>query len=382
MKTLLFLLDRYPAFGGIETVTTVLANAFSSRFRVVICARRGEPGHALLNRLVSGVTYRLLPPGDKQKQMAALDSILNEEGVSIVIFQDSYAPNEYLAYHIKQKGDIKLIVAEHNAPGHSGRWRHSPSGLPWWDVYHQCKRAFFCTKSHLRHVLRRRRLYQVCDSYVVLSEHFKQEFRENSFVRETSKLCAIGNPVSYAPNPEELKDKKKQVIFIGQFVKIKGIDRLLRIWEKVAPKAPEWELLLVGDGPCMPDVKAQIRERNIPGVFPVGYRTDVATLCAESSVLCLCSDFEGFPMVLPEAMSSGAIPICFHSFASLVDIYCNGVEGFSIPAFHEDAYAEQLLKLMEDDRLRCAMSQAAIRKARDFSIAVITQHWLRLFERL
>ncbi|MCQ2364099.1 MAG: glycosyltransferase [Akkermansia sp.] len=380
MKTILFLLARYPAFGGIETVTTVLANSLAEQYRIVLCSVKGEKEHELLHRLDARITFRMLPNAGKKERIAALETILTEYRVELVIYQDSYAPNQYLAHYIKQRGGIKLIVAEHSSPSLSRKWVLQLPQIPWWNLYRRFKLIYFNGKGHLLTLIRRTRLYTICDRYVVLSEGLKQEFLDNSFVHDTAKLCAIGNPVSYTPLPVNLNDKKKQVLFIGQFVGLKGINRLLRIWAKVQEQATEWSLVLVGDGPLMPSVREQIQEGRLQRVCTEGFRSNVRDYCAAASVFCLCSLFEGFPMVLPEAMCSGAVPIGFNSFAALEDIITDGVSGYSVPAFDEDAFAARLLQLMQDDALRLRMAEAALARSAAFNVPAVAARWQTLLD--
>lgn len=382
MTTLLFLLDRYPAFGGVETVTTVLANSLAESYRVIICSQRGEEEHELLHRLSPGIIVRRLPQSSPKAVLTALDSILTEQSVNIAIFQDSYARNEFLAYHIAQRSDVKLIVAEHSAPSLSIRWLKTFRALPWWDLYHRLKLLYFNGRGHLHTMRRRSLLYRLCDRYIVLSEQLKQEFLRYSSVSETSKLSAIGNPVSYIPTDGVPLTKKKQLLFIGQFVPLKGIDRLLRIWAKVQDTAEDWSLVLVGDGPQMGEVKEHISTHRLKRVELEGFRPNVRDYCRKASILCLCSDFEGFPMVLPEAMCSGAVPVCFNSFASLADIITDGEDGCSIPAFDEEAYASKLLQLMQDETQLRHMAEAACAKSAEFNLGAVSERWQTLFEEL
>lgn len=382
MKTVLFLLDRYPAFGGIETVTTVLANNLAEHYRIILCSVHGEKQHELLHRLDKRISFCMLPNAPKKERIAALESILTEYHVDLAIYQDSYAPIQYLAHYIKQRGGIKLIVAEHSSPGLSRKWILQLPNIPWWDVYHRLKLIYFHGKGHLMALFRRTRLYEVCDRYIVLSENLKQEFLDNSFVRNTAKLGAIGNPVSYRTIDVDLSRKQKQVLFVGQFVQLKGIDRLLRIWKRIYPHAQDWSLILVGDGPQMTELQDYIHRHELNNVELHGYRTNIRDYCAEASIFCLCSLFEGFPMVLPEAMCGGAVPVCFNSFAALNDIITDERNGYSVQAFDEGAFSSRLLMLMKDDALRLQMAQAALDKAAEFAIPAVSSRWRKLIEEL
>lgn len=379
MKTLLFLLDRYPAFGGIETVTTILANQLAAHYRILICSMRGEEDHPLLHQLCGNITFRPLLRTNKTEISAELCSIIRNEHVDCVIYQDSYAPMEDLLADIKRKTPVKIIVAEHNAPGLTRVAMHNQlRQLPLWDLYALAKVLFYHSIGILKSIRRRTRLYDLCDRYIVLSERFFPEFRENSRVRETHKLRAISNPLTFVRPNIDWHKKEKRILFVGQFFNSKGIDRLLRIWQQVEQRMPGWRLTLVGDGPCMPEVRQFIKQHALCRVELVGFSSQVQAYCLSAQVLCMCSTYEGFGMVLTEGMSCGCVPMAFTSFASLADIICDGKDGFCIPAFDEDIYAARLLQLLQDDTLRSRMAHAAQEKSAKFDRQAITARWLEL----
>lgn len=384
MKTILFLLDRYPGFGGIETVTTTLSNALAEHYRIVICAQRAESKDELLQKPAPGVTYRSLPDATKNhhaENLTAFHRILSEEKVDVIIYQDSYAPNDYLPLSISKERGVKIIVAEHNSPNHPWRWlQHELSVCSALNIYKRVKRMLQGLLGLHRNAKRRTALYRHCDRYILLSDRLRPEFQQNIYTKDTAKLGAIGNPLSYSPQEIAPKEKKKQVLFVGQFVERKGIDKLLRIWRRVAPQAPDWSLVLVGDGPSMPDAKRYISENALLRVSLEGFSTHIKEYCRSASIFCMCSSFEGFPMVLPEAMCSGVVPMAFASFAALDDIFTDSISGYSIPPFDEEAYAEHLLKLMQDDKLRESMAREALAQADKFSIDRIASHWISIIE--
>lgn len=384
MKTILFLLDRYPGFGGIETVTTILSNALAEHYRVIICAQRSERKDELLLKLDPRVIYRSLPDATQShhaENLTAFHRILSEEKVDVVIYQDSYAPNDYLPLSISKESGVKLIVVEHNSPSHPWRWlKQELAASPVWNIPKRAKRILQGLRGFHHNAKRRTALYTHCDRYVLLADRLRSEFQQNIYTKDTAKLDALGNPLSYSPQEIAPKEKKKQVLFVGQFVERKGIDKLLRIWQRVAMQAPDWNLVLVGDGPTMADAKRYISQNGLQRVSLEGFSTHIKEYCRSASIFCMCSSFEGFPMVLPEAMCSGVVPIAFASFAALDDIFTDGISGFSIPPFDEEAYAERLLKLMQDDKLRESMAREALAQADKFSIDRIASHWISIIE--
>lgn len=386
MKTVLFLLDRYPGYGGIEKVTTCLANSLTEQYKIILCSGQSEHGDKLLQQLDPRITYRALPHRESRynsDNLTTFQRILKEEDVRLVIYQDSYAANEFLPLSIKKESGVKLIVAEHSSPGMSRRWlRAHLAAYPKLHIISRAKVIFFGVRGILRSLKRRTTLYQHCDKYILLSPRLRQEFLQNSFIRTTDKLDTISNPVSYTPQPVDLREKKKQVLFIGQFVPDKGISYLLSIWEKVAPQAPDWQLVLVGDGPDMNETKAAITRMRIPRVSIEGFRTDIEAYCRSASILCMCSSFEGFPMVLPEAMSSGAVPMSFNSFSAIDDIFTDEISGYKIPVFDTGTYAARLLELMQNDEKRERMARAAIAQSENFRKEHFIARWREKLEEL
>lgn len=379
LKTILFLLDRYPGYGGIETVTTCLANALGSCYRIILCAVQREHGAELLPQLTPQISYRPLPlptTGYNRENLTAFRRILRDEKVELVIYQDSYAANDYLPLSVDKDSGIKLIVVEHSSPSMACRWlRVYLAACPWWNIPMQAKVFFFGVRGVLRSRKRRTALYKHCDTYILLSHRLRQEFLQNSHLQNTDKLEFIGNPVSYSPGSINFAEKKKQVLFIGQFVPDKGIFSLLRIWERVFPHASDWELVLIGDGPLMDETKKYIADKGLPRVSLKGYCNTIRDYCRDASILCMCSSFEGFPMVLPEAMCSGAVPISYDTFSAIDDIFTDGVSGCKIPAFDEECYAARLLELMKNDDKRQHMAQAALARSDGFRQAHFITRW-------
>lgn len=384
MKTLLILLTRYPAYGGIETVTTLLANRLVERYRMIICSECDEHKEELLPRLDTRIRFLSLPhhtPGYDAENAAAFRRILIDEEVNIILYQDCYFPNEYLLQAIPEERNIKLVVAEHSSPNYIQLMlRERLRTCPLWRPLRYLRTRFFSTGIIRKSQRRRSTLYAQCDRYVVLAESLKTRFAENCSAVDLSKLCAIGNPVSYESVPVDFSAKSKQVLFIGQFVQLKGIDRLLRIWHSIEAQLPDWELVLVGDGPEMPKVKESIARLKLSRVRLEGFRSNIRDYCTAASVLCVCSTFEGFPMVIPEAMCSGVVPLAFKSFDTLTDLIEDTVSGCAIPPYDEREFAQRLLHLLKNDGERAAMAQAALRQSAAFEITRIVKQWIQLFD--
>ena len=93
---------------------------------------------------------------------------------------------------------------------------------------------------------------------------------------------------------------------IGRFSYQKNHEFLIEVFQKVARKVPNARLLLLGKGPLEAHIKEQVRRLDLEKqVIFAGQRSDASQLLQAMDVFCLPSRFEGFPLVLVEAQTSG-----------------------------------------------------------------------------
>lgn len=385
MKNVLFLLTRYPGIGGIEKITTVLVNELVSRYGIVICSHAQEQEEMLLSDLDKHINFCRLPHSQsRDENITFLLNTIEEYCIDIVVYQDSYFGNEYLPEAVSKRTDAKVIVVEHNSPNNPNLSLISYFQENCWykKMYTTCKTLFYYGLSVFRGSKRRTLLYDCSDSYVLLSRSLIPHFQRFSCVGNLDKLVVIENPVSYRNASQAGGEKKKQVLFVAQLIRRKGITRLLNIWSQVELQFPDWELLIAGDGELMDSTKEFIRRHELKNVNLLGFVHPVTPYYADAQILCLCSSFEGYPMVLPEAMRSGVIPIAFNSFPALTDIVDDGKNGYVIPPFDEGVFVNKLKSLMSDDEARQQMREAAVQKSATFDIDTAVEKWAQLFESL
>lgn len=135
----------------------------------------------------------------------------------------------------------------------------------------------------------------------------------------------------------------------------------------------------MGDGKDKEVLK--IQANNLKNVFFLGYQ-DPTPFYEKASILCMTSLFEGFPMVLTEAMQHGCIPIAYDSFPALKDILSSGIDGFAIKSFDKKEFATQLLELINNQELRERLAGNAIRNVARFDSEIVATQWFDLFARL
>lgn len=194
------------------------------------------------------------------------------------------------------------------------------------------------------------------------------------------KIRVIPNPNTYEVEGDARFEKENILLYVGRLAKgEKRPDRLVSIWKKLYKRFPDWKMVIVGDGP---EREALIKKsRGLERIYFEGFR-DPAEYYKRASIFCMTSNFEGFGMVLVEAMSYGVVPLAFDSYASVRDIIECGKTGFLIKPFDLDEYAGKLAELMHNDDLRAAIGENAKKSVKKFSKEKITDEWVNLFKEL
>ena len=108
----------------------------------------------------------------------------------------------------------------------------------------------------------------------------------------------------------------------------------------------------------------------------------IAAEYARSSMLAMSSNYEGFPMVMIEAMGCGLPVVTFGFRCGPRDIIDNGKNGIVVKEGNIEALADAMLTLMSDDALRRAMIAEARKVSEHYSEERVMAQWRELFERL
>ena len=378
---ILFYLHQYPAFGGIETVTTMLASAFAADgHNVAIVSFIHKDGTDLLEQLHPSVKWHELPEAslDSPANLNALKTILADFKPDKVIFQDSYANIQNLLFKAMGKG--RPFVAEHSAPSFSLARRMNP--LTAIEVAKRIIlfffRPVFVARRFRYESARRKELFDHADHYVILSQNYRDRIEQMVGAERMGKLRVIPNPVAGNFCEVDLTAKKKQMLFVGSLIAMKGVDRLLEIWRELESRHPDWEFVIVGDGVERPRLEAMVTRSGIGRVRFEGFRRDIAQCYRDASIFVMASDFEGWPMALGEAMQQGCVPVVYDSFAAASDIIDDGVNGRVVRHFHHKAYVAAVNELMGNANKRISMAVAARQKSQKYCVENVKNKWYDL----
>lgn len=174
----------------------------------------------------------------------------------------------------------------------------------------------------------------------------------------------------------------KRVIAVGRLEWQKGFDRLIEIWRNVSTNHPDWQLDIFGEGAQELNLRNTIKKANINNMYIHPFTNDISQEYASSSICVLTSRFEGFSLVLLEALGHGIPCITFDCPYGPRDLVSNDRCGYVIDNGNIDLFAEKLSFLMNHPEIRKQFSSAAVIKAQSYNVDAIMNQWKLLFESL
>ena len=222
------------------------------------------------------------------------------------------------------------------------------------------------------------------DQLVVLTDKSKAAWPE------LSNVTVIPDPITIEVKSEKVKSEKcvNRVVTIGRYAYQKGYDLLLQAWAEISrirdlENGEEWTLDIFGQGD-QADYRQLMTELGIDTdcCHLNGPIEDVVKVYQDSSIFVLSSRFEGFGMVLVEAMACGLPVVSFDCPAGPDEIITDGVDGLLVPSGDVHALAEKLMVLMSDENLRRRLGQQARQTAQRYDMATLADQWETLFEKV
>lgn len=203
--------------------------------------------------------------------------------------------------------------------------------------------------------------------------------QEKSFWPELSNVHVIPNPLVLQPTGRSTC-QEKQVIAVGRYVPQKGFDLLVEAWHIVNASHPDWVLKIYGDGNAV-ELQDQIDRLNLTESCKLKPSTTaIEEKYCDSSIFVLSSRYEGFGMVLVEAMACGLPAIAFDCPSGPSEIIQDGVDGFLVKNGNVEKLAERISTLIKDDLLRKEMGEKALVNSARFHMENIAEQWKYLFE--
>ena len=217
---------------------------------------------------------------------------------------------------------------------------------------------------------------QRLDRFVVLTEKDKEAWVE------LNNVCVIPNPLSFtSTRHSDLSEKR--IIAVGRYCHEKGYDLLLKAWGIVQNRTTDWRLEIFGEGDRtqyeeMVDTLNLDRHRCVLN----GRSSRIQDEFLNSSLSVCSSKFEGFGLVITEAMACGLPVVSFDCPWGPRAIISDGEDGMLVENGNVDKLAEALVLMIQNPKQRKAMADKAIENVQRFRIDQIAGLWKSLFESL
>lgn len=174
----------------------------------------------------------------------------------------------------------------------------------------------------------------------------------------------------------------KRVIAVGRLDYQKGFDRLIQAWELVqhTGKFTDWKLDILGQGEWREMLQQMIDKAELQNTVCLNRPTkQIGEEYVKSDMLVMSSNYEGFPMVMIEAMACGLPVVSFDYKCGPKDIIQTGINGLLVPNGDIQALAYAMMVMMSDEAYRKMLSQNARKVVDTYSEEAVMSQWIRLF---
>lgn len=199
------------------------------------------------------------------------------------------------------------------------------------------------------------------------------------FARNT---YVMPNPLAFSPT-KGLENKAKVILAAGRMDAwhCKGFDLLINAWGRIAEKHRDWILKIAGGGNPAPILSMAKKNHIDDRISFLGF-VDMLECYKDASIFVLSSRYEGFGMVLTEAMSQGCACVACDYKGRQREIIQNENQGIVCPVDDVGALAVAIEKMIDDESYRTKCQKNAIERSKYFALSNIMEKWNDIFRAL
>lgn len=208
------------------------------------------------------------------------------------------------------------------------------------------------------------------------------------FIPGVYTLVPIGIDLNHfkptAPQISKLKDGKINILFVGRLDKRKGIEYLLKAYQRLNQSLVNIRLIIIGDGPEKRRAKDYVRKEKLKNVVFAGAvsRLDLSSWYATADIFCSpATHGESFGVVLLEAMATG-LPVVAFDNPGYRSIFPDFARGFLVPNKNISALTQTLLILATNPCLRRELGQKNRQYVKGFSWEKVGGEILKFYQKL
>ena len=197
-------------------------------------------------------------------------------------------------------------------------------------------------------------------------------------------IFVIPNLVTVYPNDISCySERSNRIICVGRLTRQKGFDYLIKAWAMISKKYPTWRIDIFGHGDMETTLNQIIIDYNLSNCTRINEPSEnIYEEYETSSIFVLSSRYEGFGLVLVEAMSCGVPCISFDCPNGPAELITHGEDGLLVPLGDIEKLAESIEWMITHEEERLRMSNNARQKAKQYTAEVIMPQWVELFEKV
>ena len=196
-----------------------------------------------------------------------------------------------------------------------------------------------------------------------------------------TNVTVIPNPCSLDGQKVSIKSaKSKTILAVGRLHEQKGFDLLLQAWKPIEKTYSDWSLRIVGEGPKRAELEAQIESQSLKRVVLAGATNNVLDEYEAASIFVLSSRYEGFSLVLAEAMWCGTPCVSFDCPHGPAELLADD-RGWLVPDGDIAELTAQIAYALShpEEALKCAQKAQSFAQT-TYSEAAIMPQWVQLIE--
>lgn len=348
--------------GGIEKITTTLSNYFVQQgMEVCIVSnfRTNKSYSYKLDERVNTVFLSETPYAGKpgsierlklflsiRKRVKAFFRTLHNEIIIIQAF-----PNAFLYFlAMGKKNGNHIITTEHVHYFYYG-------------VFVRLLRSF---------------VYKQYNNVCVLTNADKHQY-DKLKIQATVIPNAITPFSARGPASDE---RKKTLLGVGRLEEQKNFKGLIAVFKRIHCIYPEWQLHIYGKGTLHDELEQQINELKLSDCAKLmGVSNSIESVFSEAGIFVLTSLYEGFSMVIVEAMSNGVPVISYDCPNGPADLIENEENGLLVENQNEEELYKSICRMIEDSALRKRCSEYALNTVQKYNIQNVFWQWKTLFDK-
>lgn len=206
---------------------------------------------------------------------------------------------------------------------------------------------------------------------------YKKHCNEKIILKTIYNPCMVEQPIP------EYDLKSKTIVSCGTLDKLKGFDKAIIIGTKILPNYKDWKWEIYGDGKEKENLQSIINENHMENqIFLKGYTQNKDDIYGGKSIYVITSSFEGFGLVIAEAMCYGLPGVSFGVKYGPLELIENQVDGLIANYNDLDQMAECIRRMIADESFRIRCSNNAKQKSACFEISSIVAQWEELFNKV